>query len=111
MGKKGRFCNTSKEITKLPGGKRERAQRLLEKAIFMEAQLQALQEILKTKGWTEEYQNGENQRGVKKSSEADVYNTLMKNFLAAVKQLDEMIRQAMPDDGGDSGLMGFLDGR
>ena len=111
MGKPGRFCKTSAEIKELPAGKRERAQRLLEKAIFMEAQLQELQEILKAKGWTEEYQNGENQRGVKKSSEADVYNTLMKNFLSTVKQLDEMIRQAKPDDGEDGGLMGFLGGR
>ena len=111
MAKRSRFCKTSKEIQKLPDGKRERAQRLLEKAIFMEDQLQELQEILKTKGWTEEYQNGENQRGVKKSSEADVYNTLTKNFLATMKQLDEMASQATPDDGAAGGLMDFLSNR
>lgn len=60
-------------------------------------------------GITAAHTNGANQCGVKKSSEADVYNTVMKNFLATMKQIDEMIRQSKPEEGGDE-LMGFLAG-
>ena len=60
---------------------------------------------IKEKGWTEEYQNGANQRGVKKSSEGETYNVVLKNYnstLAAICKL-------LPDErvGGDE-LMDFI---
>ena len=84
------FTETSHEISLLSGGKRERAERLFEKAAFMDAQMIKLQKILAKKGWTEDYQNGANQKGLKKSSEADVYLALSKNYMAIMKQLNDM---------------------
>lgn len=91
MAKKTGFEKSKEEMLNLSEGKRERALRLLEKAIFMEAEMNKLQNLLLEKGWTEGYQNGENQRGMKRSANADVYLTLTKNYLATMKQINDMI--------------------
>ena len=86
-----KFDKTKKKIAALSGSKKERAAALFDKLIFMDAELVKLQEILKIKGWTETYSNGATQSGLKKSSEAEVYNTLIKNYASVMKQLDEML--------------------
>ena len=88
------FSKTRKQIKLLSDEKQERASSLLRKIEFMDAQLDGLQEILKKKGWVEEYQNGANQHGLKKSSEGEVYNSLVKNYTNALKNLNDML----PDD-------------
>lgn len=90
MAKKN-FDLTIADIERMSGSKRERALRLFEKASFMNDEMMKLQRLLKKKGWTEEYQNGANQCGLKKSSEADVYIALTKNYLATMKQLEDML--------------------
>lgn len=106
MAKIKTFEQTSAEIELLNGSKRERAERLLEKAQFMDTELMKLQKILEVKGWVEEYQNGATQSGMKKSSEADVYATLTKNYLATMKQLDDML-PSQNDSAGDE-LLNFI---
>ena len=54
--------------------------RLAAEAEFMAKELKKLRADIKKNGWTEEYQNGQNQHGIKKSSAGEVYNTLVKNF-------------------------------
>ena len=71
----------------------------------MEEELGKLQAILSEKGWTEEYSNGATQHGLKKSSEADVYIMLSKNYLATLKQINDML----PDGRGADDLIEFLD--
>lgn len=85
------FKKTKEKLKELTGSKKERATALFKKIEFMDAELQKLQAILKEKGWVETYQNGNNQFGMKKSSESDVYNTLIKNYTSAMKQLDDML--------------------
>ena len=51
---------------------------LIDEAAFMAASLYELRQIIDEKGYTEEYQNGANQKGVKKCSEDEVYNTMNK---------------------------------
>lgn len=85
------FKKTKAKIKELTGSKKERAEAIFKKVEFMDAELMKLQEVLKEKGWVESYQNGSNQFGMKKSSEADVYNILIKNYTSAMKQLDEML--------------------
>lgn len=99
------FKKTAEEIKTLDGGKRERAERLLNKAVFMNEELEKLQEVLQEKGWTESYQNGATQSGLKKSTEADVYTTLVKNFLSTMKQIEDMLPEEKR--AGDE-LMRFL---
>lgn len=78
---------------------------LIDEAAFMAASLYELRRIINEKGYTEEYQNGANQRGIKKASEVEIYNALIKNYQATVKQLTDLIpkeeRMAKQTDGDD----------
>lgn len=102
--KKADFKQTKANIERLSGSKKERALALMDKVAFMEAELTKLQDILTAKGWTEQYMNGANQYGIKKSSEADVYNALIKNYTSALKQLEDLV----PEDTAESKLDKFL---
>ena len=57
---------------------------------FATVSLQDLEAQLASDGWTEEYQNGENQSGVKQSASAGVYLSLTENLNAMVKQLVDL---------------------
>lgn len=70
-----------KDIKEMPEGVDKNAlTKLVTEADFMAAELKKLRKDIKVNGWTEEYQNGQNQHGIKKSSAGEVYNTLVKNF-------------------------------
>ena len=64
---------------------------LIDEAAFMGASLYELRQIIDKKGYTEIYQNGANQKGVKKCSEVEIYNTMIKNYMATIKQLTDLI--------------------
>lgn len=86
---------------------------LVEEAAFMAASLYELRKIIDEKGYTEEYQNGANQKGIKKRSEVEIYNTMIKNYQATIKQLTDLIpkeeRKSISDDGDDFNM--FLQGK
>ena len=92
------FTKTKKQIDALPPEKKERAVKLLSKIMFMDEELEKLQKKLKEKGWIEEYQNGANQFGVKKCSEGEAYNVLIKNYIAAMKNLSDMLPESAETD-------------
>lgn len=66
-------------------------QSLIDEAAFMSASLYELRVIINKKGYTETYQNGANQKGIKKSSEMEIYSTLIKNYNTTIKQLTDLI--------------------
>ena len=70
------------------------AEKLIENAAFMAVSLRELQTAINEKGYVEEYQNGANQSGVKKSSEVEVYNTMIKNFNVTMKQLIDLLPES-----------------
>ena len=76
------------------GAQKELLTNLIRKAEFIHGELLKLQDIILEKGWVEEYQNGQNQHGLKKSSEGDVYNQLIKNFAGLMQK----ILDCLPDD-------------
>lgn len=78
----------------LEENKRKLVTPLIEKAVFMSVELDALQEIIEQDGWTSEYKNGENQYGTKRSPEADTYIALSKNYAAVIKQLVDIVPEA-----------------
>ncbi len=85
---------------------------LVEEAAFMAASLHELRKIINEKGYTEEYQNGANQKGIKKCSEVEIYNTMIKNYAAVVKQLTDLLpkdqdKAAVVSDGFED----FVNGR
>lgn len=83
---------------------------LVNEAAFMSASLSELREIINKKGYTEEYQNGANQKGFKKRSEVEVYNTMLKNYMAAIKQLTDLLPKETTKE-KDDGFEGFINER
>ncbi len=86
---------------------------LIDEAAFMAASLYELRQIIDEKGYTEEYQNGANQKGTKKCSEVEIYNTMIKNYMATVKQLTDLLpkEQAKAAETASDGFEEFVCGR
>lgn len=63
---------------------------LIENAAFTRITLEDLQEVINVKGCVEEYQNGQNQKGYKKTTEVDVHIAMTKNLTSIMKQLTEL---------------------
>lgn len=97
--------------SKLENKTKKSVSSLVDEAAFMAASLYELREIINEKGYTEEYQNGENQRGTKKCSEVEIYIQLSKNYMAIIKQLTDLLpKDAMNKPKGD-GFDDFVNGR
>ena len=95
---------------KVQGNKLRLVLKLISRAAFMSAALTDLENYLAKHGYTEEYQNGANQSGKKKSSEVEVYNTMVKNYSSIIKQLTDLL----PDDSAlpkDDGFGDFVNSR
>ena len=60
---------------------------LIRSAAFMRITLDDLADLINETGAVEEYQNGENQHGMKQSAALQSYNQLVKNYAAVIKQL------------------------
>ncbi len=76
-------------------------QPIIEKASFMSVTLDDLQEHINANGITEEYQNGKEQWGVKKSPQVEVYNTMIKNYSSIMKQLTDLLPKKPPKQDDD----------
>ena len=112
----GEVKKKSKELAKLKKifkdiepQKQKVVEKLISNAAFMAESLDELQEIIHEKGFTEEYQNGANQFGVKKCSEVEIYNTMIKNYSSVIKQLVDLIPDGAAS-GGDE-LLDFITGK
>ncbi len=75
----------------LPENKRKTVDKLIGNAAFMAVTLEDLQSVINIKGYIEEYQNGANQKGFKKSSEIEIYNTMIINYTSVIKQLTDLL--------------------
>lgn len=86
---------------------------LVDEAAFMAASLYELRKIINEKGYTEEYQNGANQKGIKKCSEVEIYNTMIKNYSSIVKQLTDLLpkEQIKGKDPVSDGFEDFVNDR
>jgi len=112
----GKVRKTSKELNKLKKifkdiepDKAKIVEKLISNAAFMAESLDDLQEIIREKGFTEEYHNGANQSGVKKCSEVEIYNTMIKNYSSVIKQLVDLLPEEAK--GGGDELLDFISGR
>jgi len=77
---------------------------LIENAAFMSITLSELQDTINIEGPVSEYKNGENQWGLKKSPHVDIYNTMVKNHMAIMRQLTDLLPKSngvVEDDGFD----------
>lgn len=80
---------------------RKLAEGSIENAAFMFVQLDELQKYMQENGVTSEYKNGENQYGTKKSPEAEVYNSTMKNYLNCINAIRGFCGKGGKDDEKD----------
>ena len=75
----------------LPDNKKKMAEKLIENASFMSITLDELKEDIKIHGVKETYVNGKDQFGFKESIESKTYNTMVKNYMNIIKQLNDML--------------------
>ncbi len=75
----------------LPDNKHRMAEKLIENASFMSITLDELKEDIKKYGVKETYVNGKDQYGFKESIESKTYNTMIKNYMNIIKQLNDML--------------------
>jgi len=78
----------------------------LERIAFMIVELKELEFEIAEKGCTEIYQNGANQSGVKVSAASQVYNSLVKNYTALMKEILSNLPKESKQD--KNALMEFL---
>jgi hypothetical protein len=79
---------------------------LIDRAAYITVSLQELEVELNEYGWTEEYNNGRLQSGLKKSAAAEVHISLTKNLNAIMKQLLDLVPPAQKE----SRLTALMDG-
>lgn len=80
-----------KIIQDIPEDKKKLVEGLIADASFMAEQLEVLRTYIAKNGWSEEYQNGANQRGKKTSVEADMYVKVQKAYQSIIRQLNDFI--------------------
>ena len=80
-----------KLFKELPEKKKKMAEKLIENAAFMSITLDELKEDIKIYGVKETYVNGKDQFGFKESIESKTYNTMIKNYMNIIKQLNDML--------------------
>ena len=83
-----------KIFNKIGKDKQTIVEKLIDNVAFMSITLDELKEDIKKYGVKETYMNGSNQFGFKESIESKTYNTMLKNYMNAVKQLIDLL----PDD-------------
>lgn len=78
---------------------------LIENASYMKVELAHLKKYNIKNGIKEFYMNGKGQFGFKESVESKTYNTMIKNYMNVIKQLNEMLPKGksinLDDDGFD----------
>ncbi len=79
-----------KLFTNLEENKKKIAEKLIENAAFMSITLEDLKKDIVKYGVKETYVNGKDQYGFKESIESKTYNTMIKNYMNIIKQLNDM---------------------
>lgn len=75
----------------VPKGKLALARKLISRAAFLAVTIDRLERDIAINGYEDEYQNGEFQRGKKKSAAAELHVSYTKNLMAVTKQLHELL--------------------
>lgn len=74
----------------LDENKKKTVESLIINAAFMSVCLEELQAIINKDGYTEEYQNGANQKGVKQSEAVKTHIAMTRNHAAIIKTLADL---------------------
>lgn len=94
--------NRLKKLFKdLEENKKKLAKSLIENAAFMSITLEDLKKDIVKYGVKETYVNGRDQYGFKESIESKTYNTMIKNYMNIIKQLNDMMPEQKKIDEDD----------
>ena len=94
--------NRLKKLFKdLPENKKKISEKLIDNAAFMSVSLEELKKDIILYGVKETYVNGKEQFGFKESIESKTYNITIKNYMAIIKQLNEMLPEEKKIDEDD----------
>jgi len=80
---------------------------LISNIAFMTITLEDLQKAINEKGIISTYQNGQFQSGTKKSPEVEIYNSMLKNYMSALKQLGEFLPDNNAAENAGEELLAF----
>lgn len=69
----------------------------------MVVELEKLREYISEHGWSEEYQNGKNQKGKKTSVEAAAYIKVQKSYASVIQQLTAFLPTSAEDKQSKAG--------
>ena len=97
----------NKIFAQMDKNKRTIVETLIDNVAFMSITLDELKEDIKTYGVKETYMNGSNQFGFKESVESKTYNTMLKNYMNAVKQLIDLLPEEEKKNAGED-LLKFI---
>lgn len=78
-------------LTKIPGKKKKAARVIADQVAFLSVAIEELDNIVIRDGYVEEYQNGESQKGTKKTVAADLLDRYTKTYTTAIKQIVDML--------------------
>lgn len=73
-------------------------EKLIDEAAFQSVTLEETREIIKKDGVVEEYQNGANQKGIKKSAAIEVYDKMVNTYSKIIKQLCDLLHDRVNFD-------------
>lgn len=94
--------------------KKKTVEKLIENAAFMAVTLEETRQIVARDGVVEAYQNGENQKGVKKSAAVEVYDKMMNTYSKVIKQLCDLtpaqIELSKEENSPEKEIMDFIKG-
>lgn len=93
-----------KILQNIDTSKKKTIEKLIEDAAFMAVTLEETRQIIARDGVIETYQNGENQKGVKKSSAVEVYDKMVNTYSRVVKQLCDLIPEKVQFDRGEEDI-------
>ena len=90
-------------------GKKSTVMTLIEEAGFLRAILKELKEEITAHGVREEYQNGENQRGYKKSVAAEIHDKYLNTYIKTVSAIcKEVAVETGADQSPEKALQEFM---
>jgi hypothetical protein len=92
----------------IDANKAQLVDRLIHSLAFMRINIEDLEQSINENGWDEEYTNGKNQGGRKRSAAADAYLQLAKQYAQIIKQLTDLVPPA--ERKGISKLDAFMAG-
>lgn len=95
----------------LPKEQLDTAVGLIEHAAFHRVMLDELSQIIARDGMIESYQNGENQKGIKKSAAVDSYDKAVGTYSKIIKQLTEILKDASDGSAPGAELLAFVNRR